>query len=312
MAVLVVGDINVDIVLRIPDYPAEGGEAVASSALTRLGGSGCNTAFVLARLGVPTELAGHLGRDPFGELAFRQVSRSGIDPCLVDRGADYATGFFMITITRDGQRTMFGSRASNALPFPVDRIAEHFPSADFLHVSGYSFLERDQWRSVRELVERARARHIRVALDPGLEAARRATERVFEILPLVEALLISREELAVLSAGDSVEQMVAPLMARGPGMIAVKLGASGSRLFQNGATWDAPPFRPEQVRDTTGAGDCFDAGFLYGLLHHYAPRDCLKLGNAVACIAISTDEAVAGLERVQDLKTRVMEMAEGG
>jgi ribokinase len=125
--VMIIGDINIDAVFEASEYPPEGGEAVVERADFRLGGSGCNTAVTLAKMGVETLLVGNLGTEPLGQMAMSYIRSAGIDTRLLRQKEEYQTGFFFILITAGGQRTMFGGRACNALPPDFEQVALQIP-----------------------------------------------------------------------------------------------------------------------------------------------------------------------------------------
>jgi len=307
---LVIGDVNVDVILTCREYPREGDDIVAETSAQRLGGSGCNTAVALARLGVPTRLAGHVGGDPFGALAARYLRESGVDTDGVSAVPSGQTGWMMILITSSGQRTMFGYRGCNALPCDSQAVPALLEGGDLLHVSGYTFIDDAQWRSVRDVIGQACARKIRVSLDLGAETIRRARERVLGALPDAGTLLISEFELARLMPGLPVSDACRAVLDLGTRSVVVKLGAEGSRLVTDRDEQFEPAFHLPgcHVQDTTGAGDCFDAGFLAAELGGLSPSDCLTLGNAIAYSVVISGNGLEDLRRNDTLRPELWRM----
>ena len=308
--ILIVGDITLDGVLTLPHFPAEGAEVVVRSSATRLGGSGCNTAVALSLLGKRALLAGHLGMDPFGEMAARELDLPELDINLVERTTEAATGFIVVTVSDEARRTMFSARGCNRLPPDLSRVLPALGNASWLHISGYTFLEDGQWAAMCRLIEHAHEAGIPVSLDPSLEAALRARERVLEAVPRCQVLLVSQPELTALSGAEEVERGVAFLMDRGASLLAVKMGERGSRVFSQEETASVPAFAGGEILDTTGAGDCFNAGFLCGLLSGWSRAQSARLGNALAYLAITEGKGVAGLKGVADLWGMVSSMVE--
>jgi ribokinase len=306
--VLVIGDINVDVAFTLPAYPEEGTEALATSSNSRLGGSGCNTAALLARLGQPTRLAGHIGKDPFGQLSWDTIGQSGVQRQWIDRQEGHASGYQLIAITQHGQRTMFGFRGCNALPYPMEQFKTAMKDAALLHLSGYTFLEQAQWDSVKELVEAARGSGIRqISLDPSVETAHRVPQRVIEILPQVDLLLVSELEALFISQQGNLDRAIEWFKTAYSGTLALKLGSQGSRIITPDQDVRLPAFHGREVSDTTGAGDSFNAGFLYGLLNGLQLNESARLGNALAYLAVTSGEGLAGVYRLPDLKAALQE-----
>lgn len=100
------GDINIDIVLHLSEYPLEGDETLVNVSSTQIGVSACNTAVTLAKLGLDTHLVGHIADNPLGQSVLSILSQSGLDHFLIQIGCDQTTGFITITVTSGGQRTL--------------------------------------------------------------------------------------------------------------------------------------------------------------------------------------------------------------
>jgi ribokinase len=302
-AVLTIGDINIDVVFAVPSYPAEGTEVNATASNNRLGGSGCNTACVLARLGLHSWLAGHLGNDPYGQMAMQEITRAGVDRSFLEQSHENTTGFMFIPITSGGQRTMFGFRGCNALPYEPGRLLGTLDPVDWLHVSGYTFLEERQWVSVREIVQTAHQRGVPVSLDPSVLTIQSEGKRLVEILPEIDLLLVSEGEVRAYAQSGSIQDGLERLEQDGARQVALKLGGKGSQYidFGSGERMACPPFRSREVTDTTGAGDSFNAGFIAGRLKGLPPEQCLELGNALAFLAITSGKGVSGLLDLPDI-----------
>lgn len=294
---LVIGDINIDFAIRSDQYPQEGGEAHTEEADFRLGGSACATAVCLQRAGLPTALAATLGEDVFADFALGYIRASGLDPALIQQDASKGSGFFMIVITPHGGRTMFGHRGANALPLPLAALKARLDETDHLHCSGYSLLGEAQHGVVRAAVEYAHQQGVTVSLDPGVCSSEQAAERILDLLPLVDWFLPNRGELAALTGNENVDAGAEGLLALGTGAVVVKLDAEGA-LYASREEWlrEPPAAKPEQaVWNTTGAGDCFNAGFLKGMLSDASPQEALHMGNAAAFELITSKHGLMDL-----------------
>jgi ribokinase len=301
--VLVVGDINIDVIINGTAYPAEGDEVIVKQSNHRLGGSGCNTAVVFSKLGANAQILGHIGKDPFGTLARTFLQESGVDTRWMVESSLNTTGWMMILVTNGGQRTMFGCRGCNELPFPNPVVSPLLESLDLLHVSGYSFIEDDQWAFVHKMMEEAHAKGVKVSLDPGAESIKRVRERVLSALPCVDYLLLSEFELDKLVPRPWLPNSCEELLAYGVGSVILKKGEKGSALFcrNKEASKPACDVPGLKVLNTTGAGDCFNAGFLLGQLQGLSPAASLTLGNAAAYCAITSPNGMEDMRHESSL-----------
>jgi ribokinase len=187
---IILGDINNDIILHINEHPIEGNESIVTTSSIRVGGSACNTAVLLAKLGLNTQLVGHIAKDPLGQVALDSISGTGLDCSLVKKYDNQTSGFITITVTPGGQRTMYSYRGCNAIPYDIETIKQQIGKKGILHISGYTFLEINQFDSILEIVKIAKERHILISLDPGVQAIKSVPQRFFQILPFIDLLLI--------------------------------------------------------------------------------------------------------------------------
>jgi ribokinase len=138
-AVVVLGDINVDVLAPIEAFPKPGEDCLAPALELHLGGVAANTAVALARWGLAARLMGCVGRDAFGDLALDSLRRARVDVSGVQRTDRAATGLMFIAITADGERTIFGARGANTELKPSRR-ARYLVRAQAVHLLGYNFL----------------------------------------------------------------------------------------------------------------------------------------------------------------------------
>ncbi len=291
---LVIGDINIDAVVNTREYPPEGGEAVVERTDFRLGGSGCNTAVTLAKLGADTWLAGNLGTDPLGVMAMNYIRKAGLRESLIQQKESHQTGFFCIVVTGNGERTMFGGRGCNANPPDDKQAVEVLAGIDGLHISGYTLMDDNQFEVIARLTEAARRQGKVISLDSGVFTASQSKQRINAVLPMIDYLMISQPELSNYSHPDDQQTVIKRLLDSGIKAIVLKMGAKGSQFIdRQGETFRAA-FQHERytIQDTTGAGDAFDAGFLYARLNFLPVPDCLALGNLCAFRSITSPHGI--------------------
>ena len=286
---LVIGDINIDFNIKTSYYPPEGGETHAEESVFRLGGSGCNTALILQKMGLQTALAANLGDDLFAQFALDHIHSTGLETSLVKKNSNHPTGFFMILVTGEAQRTMFGNRGANAVPIPLDLVKEQVDRAQHIHFSGYNLLGADQAAAMMEVVRYGYENGKTISLDPGTHTCKAVPERVLEMLPFVEFFLPNTTEARILAGHEKEDAQIAFLLHRGCKSVALKRGACGSRFTSTIVDIQAPAItvKGQKVEDSTGAGDSFNAGFLYGMLLDHSPGQSLQLGNAAGYLMVT-------------------------
>jgi sugar/nucleoside kinase (ribokinase family) len=238
-----------------------------------------------------------MGADVFSQFAGEHIKASGIDGSLIRNLPGEQTGFFMILVTPGGQRTMFGNRGANAAALDKGLILSRLGEFSHLHVSGYSLLGYDQYEVVSQVMVKAKSSGISVSLDPGVCTSEQAADRVLWLLKYVDYFLLSQDELDTLFGCKELIEEIETLLELGCKSVVLKQGKDGGKYFEAGLTVSAPAGSDpdKQIVDTTGAGDCFNAGFLNGMLNGKTPKEALGLANAAAFKMITSQHGIMDL-----------------
>lgn len=281
---LVVGEINPDVVLSGDDLaPAFGqAEKLVTGASLEVGSSSAIMACGAARLGLRTAFVGVAGDDPFGRFMLEAMRERGIDVqgCRLKPGL--RTGVSVI-LSRPGDRAILtfpgaiGALRADQVPHALLAESRH------LHVGSYFLLDALR-PGAAALFARARALGLSTSLDTNYDPAGVWDGGLEAVLPHVDVLLPNETEALRLTGTDQLPAALDALSAR-VGTVAVKLGATGAEA-RRGDEHARMSALPVEVVDTTGAGDSFDAGFLYGWSRGWPLPACLALGTA--CGSLST------------------------
>ena len=303
MAVVVLlGDINIDLVLDIPAFPAEGGEAIATRQTVAIGGSATNTAITLARAGHEARMIGRVGNDAWGGQAVSDLAVAGVVTGWIGTDATEPTQINVVTVGVSGERTMFAYRGANARLAPDAISDDAFDGASLFHLSGYALLQAPQSDAARKAIDLATVRKIPVSLDiPGGVVSTIAAD-VLTLLPKLDMIMLDSADLSRLldqPSGGPLEPMVEALLNRGVRRIALKGHGSWSLLCQRGSMARAPWFAVEVV-DTTGAGDAFAAGHIHGRLTGLSGYGCCRLANAFGAVAVTRKGAGLAMPSLED------------
>lgn len=266
----------VDHLIVVPEYPAFDTKMQLVEHLQAAGGQTASAMVGLQRLGKKTAYAGRFGSDTEGTFGLASLLREGVDVkfCQVVDGARNQLAFIVID-KRNGERTIIWDRderlAYAANDAPIDIAAR----GRVLHVDAHD---------PPACVSMARA-----ARDAGTIVSSdidNIYEGVTELLPLVDILVTSAEFPKRLTGISDERASLVEMKSRyGCGVVGMTLGARGALLYHEGSFLEAPAFDvPGGCRDTTGAGDAFHAGFLFGLLTGEEIESSLRLANATAAL----------------------------
>jgi fructokinase len=289
-----------------------------------LGGAPANVAVGVARLGGRSALVGLTGDDEFGYFLREGLARENVDVTHLRHTSEGKTGLGFVTLTEAGERsfTFYRTLAAETFLSPKDTRAAKatLALAKVLHAGTNSLLHLDARAAVRAaLVGAARAGRL-TSIDPNLrlhlwKKPRELRVLLDELTSLTTIVKLSDEEISFVTGRSKPEAALLTLERRGVTLGVVTLGPRGAMFRFRGKTYTVPAATVKVV-DTTGAGDGFTAGLLFGLTRFYGTRAelaagspetieaCATLGACVGSRVIMKLGAVAGLPTRQDLLAR--------
>jgi sugar/nucleoside kinase (ribokinase family) len=274
--VLGFGTNAVDYLITVPEFPEFGSKVELVASTRAAGGEVASTLVGLQRLGMRTIYAGCFGNDDEGNFGIRSLELEGVDISLSKRIAGAKTQIAFILIDEmSGERTVIWKRDQLLDYAPDDSLFDKLTSCKILHMTPHDTA------ACIVLAEKAREAGTVVSLDID-----NVFDRIDELLPLVDLLICSSdfpEKLTgIKERTDALSEMGRKFGNR---FIGMTLGDKGSLLVCNETFVETPGYDvPGGCRDTTGAGDAFRAGFLYGFLKEISVEESAKLANAVAAL----------------------------
>ncbi len=300
--VYAVGELNVDVVMAgLASAPVVGREILCRDTATLLGSSTAICACVMASLGLRTGFVGKLGGDTWGDVAYNTLQRYGVDTGHVQRLEKAKTGMTVcLSVGKDrAMVTHLGDTidclTTGELPDALLSDARH------LHIGSF-FLNEKLAAGLPDYLKKVKEAGLTVSLDAGWQESQQWDNGLADVLPFVDVFFPNHEEVCgiggvsdVFEAADRVYAMM-----KG-GLLVVKRGPQGGLLVNEAGrtvreTYEAP------VVDTTGAGDSFNAGFLYAWLHGMPLSDCLDYGNACGSVSVGRMGGTADCPTLADVE----------
>lgn len=261
-----------------------------------------------ARLGARVRFAGAVGDDAFGRCIRQRLEADGVDCAALRTVPERLTGIAFVAYSSDGSRSfLFHGPASAAALVEPALLPEGFlEGADALHVMGSALTFS---AGMREACYRAaKSVHARgglVSLDPNLRPELMGLEGIravcAPVLAVCDVVLPSGEEATALTGVPSPGAAAEALLAGGARLVALKRGAEGSTLYSAAGTLDVAPFSVTEV-DPTGAGDCFDAALLVGLLQGWPLPQAGALANAAGALATTRMGPMEGARPLAEVR----------
>ncbi|UOE55378.1 sugar kinase [Bacillus sp. CMF12] len=273
----------------------------------KVGGAELNFAIGCARLGLGSKWISRLGEDEFGRVIYNFARGEGVDVSGVNFVSGCPTSLNFKEINEDGSgKTFYYRYNSPILTLTPDMIQEEqFENVDLVHLTGvFLAIDPKNIEIAAKVIEAAKQKKIPISFDPNIrlklwsiEEARRAYK---EILPHVDILLTGLEEIRLISGMEEEDELA--LFAREYGIrdLVLKDGANGSKLFRDGDWTRAESFRVTPV-DTVGAGDGFDAGYIYGWLNGFSKERLLQFANGVGALVTTVSGDNEGLPYLNEV-----------
>ncbi|MDT4898273.1 MAG: sulfofructose kinase [Acidobacteriota bacterium] len=266
----------VDHLIVVPAYPAFDTKVRLQSHVQAAGGQTASAMAALSRLGMRSAYAGRFGSDAEGQFGFASLKAEGVntDFAEVIDGARNQIAFIVID-ERNGERTIIWDRDERLAYTATDAPVEIASRGRILHLDAH-----DPPACVR-LAQAAREAGTLVSTDID-----NIYEGLPELLPLIDMLISSKEFPHRLTGIADERASLVELKSRyGCALVGMTMGERGALLYHEGIFLESPAFAvPGGCRDTTGAGDAFHAGFIYGLLRGEDVEECLRLANATASL----------------------------
>jgi len=246
------------------------------------GGSTSNTIYGLAQLGAPTGYIGKIADDEMGAFFKKDMEKMGVATHLSYSKID--TGIATTFITKGGERTFATYLGAAATQTPQDLHEEIFAQYDIIHVEGYLIFNKDLILSICKLAKKC---GLKISMDMAsfnlVEAMRPLME---ELLHDYVDIIFANEEEAYAFTGKHEREALDILSTYCP-VAVVKLGADGSLAHVHGETTVIPAVKVH-CKDTTGAGDIFASGFLYGLTNNMSVAETGALASRLGARCVET------------------------
>jgi ribokinase len=292
------GALNVDKLFRVNKIAGAEEEGFITDFKEACGGSAANTIVGLARLGCKVGFIGKVAKDCEGKMLIEDFHREGVDTDGIIIAKRGRSGKVMGFVDEKGERALYVDPGVNDTIEFEEINKDYAFNTQFLHLT--SFVGEKSFQTQKKLVS-ALPENVKVSLDPGELYARKGFDALETIIRRTFVLMPNQNELKLLTGASNYGEGAKILLKKGIKIVAVKLGSRGCYVADGRENHLINAFKVKVV-DTTGAGDAFCAGFLYGLIKGKSLYECGRLGNFAASRCIMKMGARTGLPRLKDLE----------
>jgi sugar/nucleoside kinase (ribokinase family) len=265
------------------------------------GGSACNTIVGVSRLGGSARFIGKRGNDDLGMLLEASLRKHKVEPILFT--SDLPTGRVLSIITPDSQRSMYTYLGASSEMKPEEILPRYFENAAVVHIEGYLLFNE---ALLLASLAAARESGALISLDLASYTVVEASMHILsDLINDYVDILIANEDEARVFTGCTNEEKAIESLAQKADVAVLKIGKRGSLISHNGKLVKVDRMGSGEALDTTGAGDLWAAGFLYGFVNDYPIEACGRLGSACGwevCQVIGASIPDEGWKRIENYK----------
>lgn len=275
-----------------------------------IGGAELNFAIGTARLGLQTKFISRVGQDDFGRFIYNFLRGEGIDTDEIRFIEGYPTSLNFKEIQENGEGETYYYRA-NAPISTIDESAINervLDGIDVVHLTGvFLSLNKSNLKIIKKIINMARKRNITISFDPNIRLkmwTKEEAQKTFEeILPDIDILLAGAEEAQDMFGSSSDERLEEIAQQYDISFLVIKDGANGSKMYQNNKWIYKKAYEVEAV-DSVGAGDGFNAGFIYAYLQDFESTELLSFANCVGAMVTTVVGDNEGLPYINEALAR--------
>lgn len=301
---LVIGDLNTDIIISdLNGYPELGKEILAKNYFVTIGGSGGIFAVVLSNLGIQTSIISKIGNDFFGNFLLTEMKRyeSDTDSIMIQDGEE--TGL-TVSLSYEKDKSQI-SKLDLIKSIKLDEISiDNFENLRHVHLSSYYMMDNLK-RSYVELIKKIKKKfyNITFSLDTNDDPADNWGEEIYDIIKNVDILFLNKKEVLKISNKNEVQKAIEKL-SKFVDKVVVKMGKEGYLAKINKKYYKDECINKlnKNFKDGTGAGDNFNAGFIYGHINSLGIEKSLKVANIAAAKSVEYSGGVGNKEKFFELK----------
>lgn len=264
------------------------------------GGAAGNTILALAQLGAKVGFIGKIGKDSYGCFLSETYEQKGIDTKLL--ASDLPTGIASAFVSPDGERT-FGTYLGAAAALKAEDITpDLFNGYSYLYIEGYLVQDHEM---ILRAVKLAKAAGLQICMDmASYNIVQSDVEFFIALIQKYVDIVFANEEEAKALTGKEPQEALNEI-SQMCSIAVVKLGSKGSIIKKGTEIIRVKAIPVQQVVDTTGAGDCFAAGFLYGLTCGYSLEKCAQIGSILSSQVIQLLGANIPKEKWDEIKLNI-------
>ena len=301
MSILCAGLMVCDVIVSpIPKNIMETDSSRINTLKMASGGDALNVAVALGKLGVPVSLCGMVGSDAFGNFISDDAAKYGVDISAVIRNEKYSTSTSIVLIENAGERHFAYYGESNDALTADDILKCDLTKHKHLHIGSAMALKSLDGDGLRDVLKQAKAKNLTTSLDVTWDSDNIWLGKIKNALPYCDYFLPSLEEAKKISSLEKIEDMKEYFKQFNIKKLVIKMGEAGSFATDFIHEYRTPIIKKGAVVDTTGAGDCYAAGFICASYYGADLQKSALFATAVASDCVMEYGANTGIKSLDE------------
>jgi len=289
----------------IDDYPPPGGLRLFDKFTMTTGGNAVNCSIALAKMGLKCDAIVKVGDDPLGEFVIKEVTRYGVGAEGVIRSTNSHTPYTFVCVLSGGQRSFFHTMGTNGTLCFDDIDLSIVRQAKYCFVTGTMVMKTFDGQQTADILKVAQQAGVKTLLDTVYvdDAPQQLwQDNIYPALSALDFFIPSQPEAKAITGLEEPSDMAKAFQDKGCSNVVIKLDEEGVFCRDaDGIEELVPSYKVANVVDTTGAGDCWSAGFLAGLYKGMTIPEAALLGNATAAHCIQAPGASTGIVPLEQI-----------
>ena len=303
---ITIGDSVVDLMISVTRFPKKNEDTVAGEGIIRQLGGVSNILIQASRLGLKTGLIDLVGSDENGMFFINGLKSERVDVSRIEIRKDHRTAYCICMVDRKGEHAYIGFPGATKFLTP-DRIKEpYIQDSKLLYISGYTLVNSPLREAVIKAIQIALKTKKHIIFDPSPLVHRIDNNFIEKVIKASEIIILNQRELETITSGKDFKEGAKQLIEKGPRKVVIKLGKDGCFVTDKSINKLVPGHQVKVV-DSTGAGDAFNAAFIFGYLKCWPIEDIAKFSNAVGALKVTKFGAGLNLPTRNEIKKFISE-----
>lgn len=283
----------------VDNWPQRGKLELVERMELHSGGCAANVGIALSKLDIDVAVIGKVGDDGFGDYLINELARHRIDPSGIAKNGSAATSATMVMVHADGERSFIHYLGANAELVEPDINFDIILNSKVLHVAGSFLMPKMDGEPTARVLKKAQDAGVITALDTAWDSTGKWMSVIRPCFQNLDYALPSLDEARMITGQQEPADIAQVLLDMGVKTVGLKLGADGCYIRTADTEILIPPFEVKAV-DAVGAGDCFVAGFLTGIVKGWDLERTGRFANAVGALSITAMGATTGVRSLNE------------